>query len=193
MNSKDLERLTNGLRLLESKEEKEHLINNFSRLKNDVPFSKRLNDWLENWFKHNNTSIKFTKVDDFDSNDLEGTLRMHIQRFKETGKIHVWTGESDNSIFGVNRLNWYFRAWHDYIHVINNLGYDFLGESIVSSIQASQLPSEWHFERELINIEVVGQAQYFSKVGKFIADQRRFTINYLTDPNYALNACYETV
>jgi hypothetical protein len=180
--------ISNGLLLLESQQRKEFILTNDKfRLKKDVPFSPRLNDWIEDWFKKHSKVFKFVDTDDFQSNDIEGTFNKHLERYQTTGKIHIWTGSSDNTIFGKKRINWMFRAWHDYIHITLGYNYTSINESIVANIQVNQLPNEWLFEKELILCEVTGQVQYFELNNKFIDNQRYFTIDYLTDPHKALN------
>lgn len=180
--SNDLVKLTNGLNIVES-------LNNVASLgllKMDVPFSERLNDFIREWFSQNWDKFIFTDEDDFNPDDIEGTLQNHIKRYEETGKIYIWTGASDRTIFGEPTVNHYFRAWHDYIHITNNLGYDFVGESIVCEIQKSMLPIDWVLERNLVHAEIIGQAQYFMLNGEFLNDQRKFTRRYLVTPHDAL-------
>lgn len=184
----DLSRLKTGLELLESQEQKRDLIIKSMHLRNEVPFSRQLNVFIRRQFKllSNNVKFVFTDKDDFDEDDLKGTFLRHYKRFQDTNEIHIWTGASDNTIFGEQRINHYFRAWHDYIHLTNNLGYDSVGESIVCDIQTEQLPTNWLFERELLHIEVVGQIHYHALNHKFVEDQRQFTIDYLLNPLKAL-------
>lgn len=178
INQNDLIRLTNGLNLLDNIDQKYHL----GRLNSSQPFSRQLNNFISQWYEQNWEHFLFTDEDDFDENDIQGTFERHVQRFKETGTIKIWTGASEGTIFGKPTINHYFRAWHDYIHITEGLGYDFVGESIVCEIQKSQLPSTWIFEKELIQSEIVGQAQYFMTNGDFLKNQRRFTHRYLIDP-----------
>ena len=110
---------------------------------------------------------------------------MHKQIYKETGKIYVWKGASKNTIFGKEKINHYFRAWHDYTHINYNLGYCITEESIVCNIQKDELPQNWYFEKELINAEIIGQAHYFYANNIFVKNQRLFTANYL---NNSINA-----
>ena len=158
----------------------------FPRLKTTVPFSTRFNEWIEQWFENHKDLFVFVNEDDFDETDIQGTFDKHVQRFKETGKIHIWTGASDHTIFGEPTVNHKFRAWHDYIHITYGYGYDFVGESICSAIQQSMLPTNWHFERNLVHAEIVGQAQYFMVNGNFLNDQRLFTYLYLQQPQNTL-------
>lgn len=149
--------------------------------KDTLPFSQRLNDFITQWFTNHWDMFVLTDEDDFDVNDLQGTLDKHREQFLRTGKIHIWTGASDKTIFASAKVNHYFRAWHDYIHVTENLGYDFIGESAVCKIQQAQLPLDWGFERALVDSEIVGQALYYMKYNEFIDDQRAFTLQFLTN------------
>lgn len=157
-------------------------------LKQDVPLSERLNKFITDKYNLYNSiyNIVFTDTDDFDENDIEGTFAKHVERFVNSGTIHIWTGASDNTIFGDPKINHYFRAWHDVEHLVNRLGYDYLDESVVCEIQKSKLPQDWHFERALIHAEITGQAQYNMKTGFFVKDQRLFTKAYIYDPKKAI-------
>lgn len=165
---------------------------NLMRLKKSVPFSERLNEFIVQWYEKRKKMFVFTDKDDFDGDDLEGTLKRHIERFRETGKIHVWNGASDNTIFGDATVNTYFRCWHDYIHITSGYGYDLFGETMTMEAQRSMLPSDWKFERELIYSEIVGQALYFQHYGYFLADQRQFTVAFLMNAHGALNTKFKS-
>lgn len=158
----------------------------FGRLKNSVPFSERLNSFIIGWFEEHKDTFVFVEEDDFNGDDIEGTFEAHKKRFEDTGKIHIWTGASDGTIFGDPTVNHKFRAWHDYIHIKYDKGYDFIGETMVAQIQKSQLPYDWLIERELIECEIVGQALYFMEHGDFLQDQRAYTINFLNNAVIAL-------
>ncbi len=162
---------------------REFLIQNFERLKPTVPFSQRLNNWITDFYENNKSTFVFTNEDDFDPNNLDSNLIRFKERYEKTGKIHIWTGASENSIFGEDPLiNSYFRCWHDYIHINHSLSFDFQSETILASIQCSMLPVDWMFERELIMVEILAQAQYHHIHGEFLKNQRKFTIEYLKSP-----------
>lgn len=154
--------------------------NMLTRYKKTLPFSQRLNDFINKWFEEHQHIFTFTDVDDFDGDDLEGTLKRYQEVYKQEGIIKIWTGASDNTIFGTAEMNWKFRAWHDYIHITQGFGFDFAGESIVCQIQKEMIPSDWLYEKDLIHTEIIGQAQFFVHNGFFIDDQRRFTSVYMT-------------
>ena len=152
----------------------------------NAPFSDKLNSFVTGWYKANKDMFNFTSVDNFDENDIEGTFESHKKIYKETGVIHIWTGCSENTIFGDAKVNHYFRAWHDYIHIVYDLGYSITEESIVCNIQRDMLPSDWNLERDLINAEIIGQAHYFYKNNEFVKNQRDFTSQYLKSSIIAL-------
>lgn len=150
-----------------------------AQVKNTIPFSRRLNEFLISFMQQHWDKFVFTDTDDFDSDDIEGTLARHREIYLREGKIYIWTGASDFTIFGSAKMNHYFRAWHDYIHMVHNLGYDFVGETAVANIQMAQLPLDWAFERALVNSEIIGQWLYYAKYGEFINDQRAFTLDFI--------------
>ncbi|PTT72590.1 MULTISPECIES: hypothetical protein [unclassified Chryseobacterium] len=167
---------------LNYKVKREELIANFSRLENSVPFSERLNRWIENWYEQHKDIFVFTDTDDFDSNDIKGTLQRYIEHFKATGKIKIWTGSSENTIFGSERINHFYRAWHDHTHIIFGSGFTLAGETITAEIQCSMLPIEWFFEKRLIMADIVAQNLHYIFHKNYVKDQRKFIVDYLKDP-----------
>lgn len=191
MNSKDIFKLGFILKRKESEDKVIQTIEKIrrKRIKSNVPFSDRLNDFIKNKHRYLTSTkniFEFTDIDNFDPNDPHGTFLEHKDYFKQTGKIRIWKGASNNTIFGLPEINWYFRAWHDHTHITNDLGYSPIEESIVAEIQKSQLPEDWIIERKLIDIEVTGQVQYHHLNGEFVKDQRQFTAIYYQDPMTAL-------
>lgn len=164
---------------------REELIANFSRLKDHSPFSPRLNEWIIDWYGNHKDIFVFTDFDDFNGINIKETLNLHLERFKSTGKILIWTGSNSNSIYGTNE-NLMLHCWHDHTHITHNCGFSFAGESMVAAIQASMLPEEWVLEKELITIDIVGQNQYFGIHKEFVKDQRKFVIDYLKSTSDAI-------
>ncbi len=95
---------------------------------------------------------------------------------RHSGIMVVWSGGSDNTIYGDARVNHAFRAWHDALHIKLNVGFDLQGETRVALEQARILGGPW---AEIIMAEVVGQAEYFAKHGEFPKNQVEFIVNYL--------------
>lgn len=108
------------------------------------------------------------------------------QHYRHTGRILVWTGASDNTIFGYPQHNHAFRAWHDYVHVTYGLPFNEDGERMATKIQQHHVmefhtgtPCEAKFFCRILDAEINGQIEYFCKHGKFVEDQRAFVQNYL--------------
>lgn len=98
------------------------------------------------------------------------------QAFAETGRIIVWSGGSDTTIYQDSQTNFLFRAWHDLMHVRIGAGFDLQGETRTALSQMSQVGT---LLAQIIRIEVIQQAVYYFETGGFIADQRLWTENQL--------------
>jgi hypothetical protein len=94
-----------------------------------------------------------------------------------TSGLVVWSGASENTIYGDPIVNHAFRAWHDSTHIRLNADFSPEGEKRVALEQARLIGSDM-WAKILIG-EVVGQAEYFAKYGKFPANQVEFMVNYL--------------
>jgi hypothetical protein len=162
-------------------------MSNLIRLKQSEPFSIRLNLWLKNWFKQHEQYFEFSDVDDFDLYEQKEYLERLKTRFSEERKITVWSGCSDNSIFGDSTVNTYFRAWHDYNHIMHNLDFSFESESLVCSIQLAELPSHYNFEKLLLYADIIGQNLYYKQNNEFPINQRLFVLNFLENPFLTIN------
>lgn len=154
-------------------------LSTFNRLKQSVPFSERLNDWI---VSHMETLVRTGQIDGIDYTDDEGydTLENITKYYNDTHRLMIWQGASDNTIFGDPKVNLLFRAWHDYEHIVNQFPFTTEGESMTAFKQIAQLPQEWGFEQRLILTEVIGQVLYnHYHNGAFPVDQRRFAVGYM--------------
>lgn len=88
----------------------------------------------------------------------------------------VWSGASDNTVWGSPRVNWAFRALHDALHLKTGLGFSPVEEIELGRIQASQYSG---LMADLVYIEVAGQAEHYLKTGQFVVDQVEFTMRQL--------------
>jgi hypothetical protein len=95
--------------------------------------------------------------------------------YNRTGIVMVWTGASENTIFGNEMVNFKFRAWHDLIHITGQHAFDAKGERAVMEEQQRQAPEF----KDLIECEVIGQVEYFEATGKFPDNQIEFAKQYL--------------
>lgn len=102
--------------------------------------------------------------------------------FSTTGLV-VWSGASDNTIFGDARVNWAFRALHDALHLKTGIGFDPLMEVELGRIQASKYTG---LLADLVYCEVAEQAKHYLTTGVFVQDQVAFTLNYLKGIGYKI-------
>lgn len=94
-----------------------------------------------------------------------------------TSGLVVYSGGSDNTIYGDPRVNWAFRAWHDKLHLDLNALFTLQDETLVGLEQARLIGGD---SLGLIMVsKVVAQVEYFETNGIFPVDQKEFINNYL--------------
>lgn len=106
-------------------------------------------------------------------------LNAHIA---STGRMVVWSGESDNTIYADAETNWAFRAWHDWCHWKGQLPFTLAGELAALEMQLDHLRTLglWtRFREEALRIEVGETARYHEIAGRFPDDPRQFAYNHL--------------
>jgi hypothetical protein len=169
-----MQNLTNNLGILQ-------------RLKNEIPFSRVLNEYIEQKFEalKKECGYKIFFVTDepyFISNRTQKqAFDAMVYDINYRNKLYVWTGASECTVFGEPVINWKFRAIHDSIHIKNNLDFSAQSELIVNYLQQQifcfdGLPE---FERQILNIETAGQVLYYCKNESFPENQRKFAISEL--------------
>ena len=99
-----------------------------------------------------------------------------IELFNSSSLV-IWSGASDNTIYGDCKVNWAFRALHDALHLKTRFNFDVDSEIELGRLQACQFDSD--LMRELIFCEVSLQAAHFKKTGHFVNDQVSFTKQHL--------------
>ena len=109
--------------------------------------------------------------------DLE-SLTAHIA---DTGRMLVWGGSSDSTIFACPEHNYAFRAWHDWCHWHLQVPMDDEGEYLTYLLMCQHLaevyPGDTHNKRlwfTILYIEIVEMNRYFHRTGMFPEDQRAF-------------------
>lgn len=102
-----------------------------------------------------------------------------------TGRMLVWSGASDRTIFGDNEVNYAFRAWHDHCH-LRGSGHDFSwsGEHAVLQEQQSDIVALYGHGAKthengyeyaaILDAEVIGQLYHKEIHGRFPCDQIGF-------------------
>ncbi len=127
-------------------------------------------------------------------NTLEG-LCHHIN---STGRMLVWSGASDHTIFADKETNYCFRAWHDFHHWKHKFAFDEFGEF---KTLRKQIWDIWHLFghfneqvqrwEKILDAEIMGQLRYEQEQGHFPENQHGFVEQYLTDKGLALSKKWE--
>jgi hypothetical protein len=106
-------------------------------------------------------------------------LNAHIET---TGRMVVWSGASDNTIYADAETNWAFRAWHDWCHWKAQLPCTLAGEIAALDMQIEHLKTLGlltAFREAALRAEVEGGARLFEITGRFPDDPRRFALTWL--------------
>ncbi len=102
------------------------------------------------------------------------SLKAHIQK---TGRMLVWSGASDKTIFACPETNWAFRAWHDWTHYRYNYPITDKGAALAGKRQQSHIRAQFgeglqtEFFCSLIHFEIIEQLDYKNTFGQFPDDQ----------------------
>ncbi len=90
--------------------------------------------------------------------------------------LPVFNGACDQTIYEKPNDNVTFRAWHDAIHLENNLSFKPLDEIQVGLIHCQQLRAIGAPVHVInaVYFDVIGQIEYYSKHGHFVVDQKAF-------------------
>lgn len=124
--------------------------------------------------------------------DAPDTLESLTAHIAKTGRMKVFDGGSQRTIFGCPEHNWAFRAWHDWHHWKAQLPFTPEGEHKVCNLQimdlikvygACEITERWS---HILRAEVDGQIRYHEKHGTFPDNQRGFVEAYLRYPEQAI-------
>lgn len=99
-----------------------------------------------------------------------------LECYRQTGKLKIWAGASDCTVWGGAADNWLFRAWHDYCHI---------GSGMCDKVDCFTADreielSDWQSNGcstmlgRIVGIEIAGQASHYKRTGNFVEDQIRF-------------------
>jgi len=101
------------------------------------------------------------------------------------GRMVVWSGASDDNIYGDAEVNYAARAWHDWAHLRHGFQFTLDGEQAAARVQMAHIrtlygnnPATRHWQW-LIHCEAVEQARHVRDLGCFPARQRAFTQDML--------------
>ena len=116
--------------------------------------------------------------------------------FTRRGRIVVFAGASELTIYADTAVNYAFRAWHDLCHLQGNYDTSYVGEVATCGLQTRQMLKRFgHSEltwkwTQIIEAEIIGQAGYFERYRRFPIDQAAFVVAYLKSPFDALDQQY---
>jgi hypothetical protein len=123
----------------------------------------------------NSMILELAKGLKYEPRDLAPSTELEL--FNAPKTLPIWTGESDNTIYQDETVNWAFRAIHDMTHIETGLGFTVEQEVELGRIQAARIDSD--LLAKLFHIEIAGQAEYYLKTGQFVENQIRFTMKQL--------------
>lgn len=127
------------------------------------------------------------------SADAPDTFERLCDHLDNGGRMVVWNGASDRTVFECPEVNWAFRAWHDWHHWKGRLPFTPEGEAEACRRQIADLvrlygdsvqTRRWAL---VLDAEINGQLRYAALNGDtFPTDQAAFVNAYLADPEAAL-------
>ena len=117
------------------------------------------------------------------SGDAPDDWQRLCEQTARDGFLTVWNGASDQTIYGSAEANWAFRAWHDTTHLNLDADFSLQGETVVAHAQAAEAGEHGG----LILADVLGQALYYDRWGRFPENQIAFVVDYMADAERALS------
>lgn len=122
---------------------------------------------------------------DVSMDDAPDSLKRLKKEYAERGRITVYGGHSDRTIYDSAEVNQDFRAWHDWCHLTRDADFSLKGEQRAFQEQARHVIEHYgngDTGRELVRIlhaEVMGQALYYQVHKKYVIDQRAFVLAFM--------------
>lgn len=111
------------------------------------------------------------------SDHAPGTVADLLRSYRETGRIVVWSGASERTLWGDPSLNHAFRAWHDWCHVRSGLGFDAASEVKLGEWQCGDAGIDGPLA-SIVLAEISDQAAFYLKTGHFLdGDQVGFALD----------------
>jgi hypothetical protein len=123
-----------------------------------------------------------------DEGKAPATLAALRHEVAKTGRMLVWSGGSERTIFGCADTNHHFRAWHDWCHLKHGLEFTLEGERAAAHVQAQHLIQRYgvghtdlHRWLRILYAEVIAQAEHFEYWREFPNNQKGFTARAMED------------
>lgn len=122
--------------------------------------------------------------------DAPDTLEKLTNHVKTTGRMLVYAGHSDATIFDCEHVNHAFRAWHDWCHVKGQFEFNAKGEEQAFEMQCNHLRTVYGADHPdidewiaILDAEINGQLQHAAVHGDFPQDQMAFVKAWLDHPS----------
>jgi len=123
----------------------------------------------------NKKLLNFLKINYKVVNDAP-TSYSKLMKYKHSSFLPISGDGCKSSIYGSEENNHIFRAIHDYIHINNELTFNYEDEMKVCDIHLELLEGYnlSDLARLLLEIDVKGQIMYYDKHKRFVKDQLNF-------------------
>lgn len=127
------------------------------------------------------------------SDNAPGDYGSLLAHHAKTGRVLVWSGASDQTIFACAQTNYDFRAWHDSKHILRRLPFTQAGEHAAMKAQQADVctlydgPAADHY-CAILDAEIMGQFHYNALYDGFPVGQIGFVKAYLADQKRALRS-----
>ena len=123
------------------------------------------------------------------SADAPSTFESLVAHYRETGRVCVWNGASDQTIFADVETNFAFRAWHDSKHILFGLPFTREGEYSAMVYQCRDICALYDGRTaetycRILAAEICGQFDYAQRHGGFPTDQIGFARAYLGNAEF---------
>ena len=110
---------------------------------------------------------------------------------EHAGRITVWDGGSERTVYGDPEVNHAFRAWHDATHLRHRWDFTLAGERNVATNQRMVAFADGRTRlAQVLFADVYGQALYYARHSAFPEDQIAFVAAYLADRDTALGKVF---
>jgi hypothetical protein len=99
------------------------------------------------------------------------------------GKLTIWGGASDYTVYACPEHNAAARAWHGMVHWFTQAPMTLAGEAVTAYVQIWQMLQQYGHDEQtedwaaVLLTEVIGQALYKYETGEFPLDQLDFLLN----------------
>ena len=129
------------------------------------------------------------------SENAPQTFDSLVAHYEKTGRILVWNGASEKTIFADSEINFAFRAWHDSKHILGNHDFTIPGEMAALELQQADIRAIFDgatadYFCAIVDAEIRGQAMYNLACGGFPIDQAGFARAFLADAESAIDGAF---